>query len=178
MTAYLGKRLLIGLATLLVASVVVFAILEILPGDPARLMLGMNATADAVEALRNEMGLNQGLLPRYLTWVGGMLSLDFGRSYTYSVPVIELIRERAIVSVPLAADFARPVHGDRHSGRGICRGAPRARRPTPSPWRHRSSASPCRTSGSPCFSSMSLPYGCGWCRPAAFRAGAPAPGRR
>ncbi len=102
MTAYLGKRLLIGLATLLVASVVVFAILEILPGDPARLMLGMNATADAVEALRNEMGLNEGLLPRYLAWVGGMLSLDFGRSYTYSVPVIELIRERAIVSVPLA----------------------------------------------------------------------------
>ena len=92
MTAYLAKRLLIGLATLLVASVVVFAVLEILPGDPARLMLGMNATADAVEALRNELGLNQGAAACAIsTWVGGLLSLDFGRSYTYSVPVIDLV---------------------------------------------------------------------------------------
>ncbi|MBU0582420.1 MAG: ABC transporter permease [Alphaproteobacteria bacterium] len=102
MTAYLAKRLLIGLATLVVASVVVFAVLEILPGDPARLMLGMNATEDAVLALRNELGLNQGIVMRYLTWTGGLLSLDFGRSYTYSVPVIELIRERSAVSLPLA----------------------------------------------------------------------------
>jgi len=102
MTAYIAKRLLIGLATLVVASIVVFAVLEILPGDPARLMLGMNATEDAVSALRNELGLNQGILFRYVDWVGGMLSLDFGRSYTYSVPVIELIRERAAVSLPLA----------------------------------------------------------------------------
>ncbi|WP_457937407.1 ABC transporter permease [Mesorhizobium sp. 10J20-29] len=102
MTAYLAKRLLIGLATLVVASVVVFAVLEILPGDPARLMLGMNATEDAVLALRNELGLNQGIVMRYLAWTGGLLSLDFGRSYTYSVPVIELIRERSAVSLPLA----------------------------------------------------------------------------
>ena len=102
MTAYLAKRLLTGLATLVVASVVVFAVLEILPGDPARLMLGMNATEDAVLALRNKLGLNQGIVMRYLTWTGGLLSLDFGRSYTYSVPVIELIRERSAVSLPLA----------------------------------------------------------------------------
>ena len=57
MTAYLLKRLGIGLATLVVASMVVFAVLEVLPGDPARLMLGMNATPDAVEALREQMGL-------------------------------------------------------------------------------------------------------------------------
>ena len=102
MTAYLLKRLLIGIATLLVASMVVFAVLEILPGDPARLMLGMNATEDAVQALREQMGLNQGMLLRYFTWVGGLLTFDFGRSYTYSVPVIDLIAERAVVSLPLA----------------------------------------------------------------------------
>ncbi len=102
MAAYLAKRILIGLATLVVASVVVFAVLEILPGDPARLMLGMNATDDAVEALRNQMGLNQGIALRYLAWAGGLLSFDFGRSVTYSVPVIDLIRERAAVSLPLA----------------------------------------------------------------------------
>ncbi len=102
MMAYLATRLMIALATLLVASVVVFTVLEILPGDPAQLMLGMNATPDAVAALRNELGLNQSIVLRYLDWVGGMLSLDFGRSYTYSVPVIELIRERSAVSLPLA----------------------------------------------------------------------------
>jgi peptide/nickel transport system permease protein len=102
MTAYLLRRLLTGIATLLVASMVVFAVLEILPGDPARLMLGINATEDAVQALREQMGLNQGILPRYFTWVGGLLTFDFGRSYTYSVPVIDLIAERAIVSLPLA----------------------------------------------------------------------------
>jgi peptide/nickel transport system permease protein len=101
-TVFLLKRLLIALATLVVASWVVFAVLEVLPGDPARLMLGMNATPDAVEALREQMGLNQPPVWRYLSWIGGMLTLDFGRSYTYSVPVIELVRDRVGVSLPLA----------------------------------------------------------------------------
>ena len=102
MTAYILKRLGIGAVTLVLASIAVFAVLEILPGDPARLMLGINATEDAVQALRVEMGLDQGFLVRYLHWTGGLLTLDFGRSYTYSVPVIDLIVERAAVSLPLA----------------------------------------------------------------------------
>ncbi|MBS3649641.1 ABC transporter permease [Pseudaminobacter sp. 19-2017] len=102
MTAYLLNRLITGLATLLVASLVVFAVLEVLPGDPARLMLGMNATPDAVEALREQMGLNQPVPLRYLDWIGGMLSLDLGKSYTYSVPVLDLVKERVAVSLPLA----------------------------------------------------------------------------
>jgi peptide/nickel transport system permease protein len=102
MTIYLLRRLASGLLTLIVASVVVFSVLEVLPGDPARLMLGINATEDAVQALRVEMGLDRGFLVRYFHWAGGLLSLDFGRSYTYSVPVIDLIAERAAVSLPLA----------------------------------------------------------------------------
>lgn len=102
MTAYLAKRLAIGVATLFVASLVVFAVLEILPGDPAQLMLGMNATPEAVAALRDEMGLNQPVVFRYLDWIGGMLTLDFGRSFTYSVPVSELVADRVVVSLPLA----------------------------------------------------------------------------
>lgn len=102
MSIYLIRRLASGLLTLVVASVVIFSVLEILPGDPARLMLGMNATEDAVQALRVQMGLDEGLYARYVQWAGGLLSLDFGRSYTYSVPVAELIRERAAVSLPLA----------------------------------------------------------------------------
>ncbi|WP_442583403.1 ABC transporter permease [Mesorhizobium sp. ASY16-5R] len=102
MTAYLTQRILIALATLLVASLVVFAVLEVLPGDPARLMLGINATPDAVEALRDQMGLNHSLPVRYLNWIGGLATLDLGRSYTYSVPVIDLVAERVAVSLPLA----------------------------------------------------------------------------
>ncbi len=102
MIAYLAQRLLLGLATLLVASLVVFVVLEVLPGDPARLMLGMNATPDAVEALREQMGLNHSPPVRYLDWIGGLATLDFGRSYTYSVPVADLIAERIVVSLPLA----------------------------------------------------------------------------
>ncbi len=102
MSVYLAKRLAVAAATLALASVVVFAVLEVVPGDPARLMLGMNASAEQVAQLRAQMGLDDPLPLRYLHWAGGILHLDFGRSYTYSVPVIELVRERVIVSLPLA----------------------------------------------------------------------------
>lgn len=102
MSAYILRRLLVGVLTLFVASIVVFSVLEIVPGDPARLMLGINATQDAVDALRDQMGLNQPVTERYFRWVGGLLVGDFGRSYTYSVPVIELVAERMAVSLPLA----------------------------------------------------------------------------
>ncbi|PHP67483.1 peptide ABC transporter [Zhengella mangrovi] len=102
MTAYLLKRLAIGILTLLFASVVVFAVLEVVPGDPARLMLGMNATEDAVQALREQMGLNLPLVTRYVTWLAAFATGDFGRSLTYSVPVIDLVAERLVVSLPLA----------------------------------------------------------------------------
>lgn len=102
MTAYILKRLLIGLVTLLFASVIVFAVLQVVPGDPARLMLGMNATEDAIERLREQMGLNEPAITQYLMWIGNFLTGDFGRSYTYSVPVLDLVLERLVVSLPLA----------------------------------------------------------------------------
>ncbi|MCG6858285.1 MAG: ABC transporter permease [Salaquimonas sp.] len=102
MTRYVLRRLAIGILTLVFASAVVFFVMEILPGDPARLMLGLNATEDAISALRQQMGLDQPVFVRYLAWIGGLLVGDFGRSYTYSVPVLELVTERAAVSLPLA----------------------------------------------------------------------------
>ena len=90
MTAYLLKRLVIAAITLVLASIVVFAVLQVVPGDPARLMLGMNASAEQVDLLRNQLGLDDPLVLRYLHWAGGLLAFDFGRSYTYSVPVIDL----------------------------------------------------------------------------------------
>ena len=102
MTAFLAKRIGIGAITLIVASMVVFAVLEILPGDPALLMLGMNATPEALAAMREQMGLNEPVLVRYVAWIAGLLTGDFGRSFTYSSLVGDLILERVVVSLPLA----------------------------------------------------------------------------
>ncbi|MEM7214154.1 MAG: ABC transporter permease [Pseudomonadota bacterium] len=96
------KRLVSLALSLFVASVVVFTVIEIIPGDPAAFMLGINAEPDAVEALREKMGLNDGKVQRYLSWVTGLLQGDFGTSYTYRVPVSELVAERIVVSLPLA----------------------------------------------------------------------------
>ena len=89
-------------ATLAVASVVVFLVMEVIPGDPASYMLGVGATDETVAALRAELGLDKPRTERYLDWATGMLRGDFGVSYTYDVPVSSLILERAAVSVPLA----------------------------------------------------------------------------
>lgn len=102
MTVYILNRLLIGFATLLLASLVVFGVMEVLPGDPAQIMLGMSGSPEALANLRSQMGLDEPLVWRYLSWVGGLLTGDFGRSYTYASPVADLIRERLVVSLPLA----------------------------------------------------------------------------
>jgi peptide/nickel transport system permease protein len=102
-TTYLLRRLAILLLTLLAASLVVFIVLQVLPGDPAALMLGTGAREDTLAALRARLGLDAPLPLRYLRWAGGILLGDFGVSYTYGVPVADLIRQRVAVSLPLAA---------------------------------------------------------------------------
>ncbi|MFD0917758.1 ABC transporter permease [Pseudahrensia aquimaris] len=102
MTVYLLRKLTWAFATLIVASIAIFCALEIVPGDPAQVMLGINATDEAVAALRTELGIDRPPLQRYLEWVSGMLMGDFGKSYTFAVPVSELVAERAVVSLPLA----------------------------------------------------------------------------
>ncbi len=102
MALFLTRKLLWAIATLAVASIVIFLALEIVPGDPAEVMLGINATDDAVAALREQLGLNRPPLERYFAWLGGMVSGDFGTSYTYSEPVSDLVAERIVVSLPLA----------------------------------------------------------------------------
>jgi len=102
MIRFAASRLLSLTVSLLMASVVVFAVVEVIPGDPASYMLGLNAAPEAVEALRDELGLNGTLWARYFGWVTGMLTGDFGQSYTYRVPVSDLITQRLWVSLPLA----------------------------------------------------------------------------
>ncbi len=125
MTAYLLRRLLIGIATLLVASVVVFAVLEILPGDPARLMLGTNATEDAVQALREQMGLNQGMSAA-LSHLGRRAPHLRFRALLHLLRAGHRPHCRARCRIAALGDHcAHPVHRHRHSGRRLRRSAPR-----------------------------------------------------
>ncbi len=98
-----AKRFFVFVITLLVASLVIFFLLEILPGDPASIILGVGAQDDTLAALRSEMGLNLSASERYFSWITGALSGNFGRSYTYDIQVSSLIIERLSLSIPLAS---------------------------------------------------------------------------
>lgn len=88
--------------TLLAATVIVFVVMEILPGDPASVMLGINAEPETLAALRAQLGLDRPVTTRYFTWLVNLLQGDLGISYTYEVPVLDLVKERLYVSLPLA----------------------------------------------------------------------------
>jgi len=103
MALILFRRFLALAATLVAASIIIFVVMEVLPGDPAQIILGVGAQPDTLAAVRHDLGLDQPPVVRYVAWVGNMLQGDLGRSYTYSVPVTELIGERILVSLPLAA---------------------------------------------------------------------------
>ena len=96
------RRLTALMVTLLVASLLIFLLLEILPGDPAAVILGVGAQEDTLRALRAELGLDLPAPVRYLNWLGEVLQGDFGRSYTYDTPVQELLLNRVELSLPLA----------------------------------------------------------------------------
>lgn len=102
MILYILRRILSLIASLVIASLVIFVVIEVAPGDPASYMLGLNALPDTVAALRAELGLDASKPQRYLDWVGGMLRGDFGTSYTYRTPVAGMIADRLWVSLPLA----------------------------------------------------------------------------
>jgi peptide/nickel transport system permease protein len=102
LSVFLVKRLITLIATLVGASVVVFLVLEILPGNAAQILLGPDAAPEAVQALALKLGLDRPGPQRYWEWVSGMLHGDLGLSYAYSTPVSELVWERLTVTVPLA----------------------------------------------------------------------------
>jgi peptide/nickel transport system permease protein len=96
------QRFLVFAATLVFASLAVFGVLEILPGNAAQTMLGASATPEAVAALAHKLGLDQPFAARYWSWITGALVGDFGQSYTYNSPIGPLIAQRLAVSAPLA----------------------------------------------------------------------------
>ena len=102
MIRFIARRLVSLALTLLVASVIVFVALEVVPGDPASVMLGVNAQPETIAALKQELGLDVSKPVRYFNWVTGMLKGDFGVSYTYRTPVRGMIADRMVISFPLA----------------------------------------------------------------------------
>ena len=88
--------------TLVAVSAAIFLVLDVLPGDPAAIMLGTSAREDTLAALRAELGLDRPALARYLDWVSGLATGDLGTSTTYHVPVAGLVAERLAVTLPLA----------------------------------------------------------------------------
>ena len=102
MGAYLLKRLFILMVTLLVVSMVIFAVLMVIPSDPAQIVLGIHATPETLQLLRHKMGLDRPIFIQYLAYIKNALTGDLGRSITYDVPISSLIFSRLQVTVPLA----------------------------------------------------------------------------
>lgn len=102
MTGYILKRLLSAIPVLFGISVIVFLIMAMIPGDPATAILGSYATPENVEKLNRDLGLDQGLVPRYFLWLGNMLQGDFGRSFALNRPVLDEVLDRFGATLILA----------------------------------------------------------------------------
>ncbi|MBP5494198.1 MAG: ABC transporter permease [Lachnospiraceae bacterium] len=98
MGKYIIKKLIRLIITLIVTSFVIFLIFELVPGDPVLDKLGTRATPELVEALRIQYGLDEPFILRYLKFVGGIFTLNFGTSYTYGISVASLLKEKIVIN--------------------------------------------------------------------------------
>jgi peptide/nickel transport system permease protein len=110
---FVVRRTLLGLLTLFLVSIVVFAATQVLPGDPARAILGRNATPESLKTLREQLNLDRPVVTQYTDWLGGLVTGDLGRSLAANEPVTKLIGKRvensavlmllaALISIPLS----------------------------------------------------------------------------
>ena len=102
MTGYLIKKALSLAAILFLVSITVFSVLFVLPGDPAQIILGINASPETLSALRSQLGLDQSFWTQYGSWISSLLRGTGGHSITYDLPVADLIGSRLAVTGPLA----------------------------------------------------------------------------
>lgn len=98
---YIIKKIIGLIITLLIVSILAFFAFEVIPGDPARTILGTEATESKVQALREEMGLNRPLPERYIQWGKDFLTGDMGVSYFYQIPVREMIGDKLPITVAM-----------------------------------------------------------------------------
>jgi peptide/nickel transport system permease protein len=102
MISFLLKRTFIFLLTLILVSIVIFAVLMVIPSDPAQIILGIHATPETLQALRHQLGLDRPVMLQYLGYMKNLVMGDLGRSITYDIPISSLIFSRLQVTVPLA----------------------------------------------------------------------------
>ncbi len=102
MLSYIFKRILSLIPVLFVVSVVIFSIVHLTPGDPARVILGPEASPDQVATLREQMGFNRPIVVQYLSWLGAVLQGDFGDSIFMRMPVTQAIANHAAPTLSLA----------------------------------------------------------------------------
>jgi len=102
LSVFIFRRFLTLIATLVGASLIIFLVLDALPGNAAQMLMGADASPDAVRALAAKLGLDQPLHYRYVHWIAGLLTGDLGNSYAYGTPVAALIAERLTLTIPLA----------------------------------------------------------------------------
>jgi len=108
----IGQRLLLGLLTLFVVSLIIFSAVELLPGDLAQAILGQAATPETVAAFRRDLGLDRPPHERYLGWLGNMVQGDFGQSLATKRPIVDLLAGRlgnTLFLAGLAALIAVPI---------------------------------------------------------------------
>lgn len=106
MLSYVIRRFFTALISIFLASLLVFSALLAVPGDPAEIILGLNASPEALNALRSQLNLDEPAWQRYVTWLAGIARGDFGESLNYQRSVGALIVDRLAVSVPLALGAA------------------------------------------------------------------------
>jgi len=99
---FLVRRLLLTLPVLFFVSVIVFSLINLIPGDPARIMLGEEASKEALEALRKQMGLDRPLYVRYLLWLNRLVRGDFGKSVRDGRPVLDTLLLKLPTTIELA----------------------------------------------------------------------------
>lgn len=102
MIRYLCKRIFSTVCTLLILSILIFSIIHLTPGDPARIMLGSDASQEEVDALAETLGLNDPLIKQYIDWIGNALQGDLGTSYSRNGSVIDEIQSSMGPTVTLA----------------------------------------------------------------------------
>jgi peptide/nickel transport system permease protein len=102
MGTYLLKRTIVLFLTLLLVSVVIFAVLIVIPGDPAQIILGIHATPETLQKLRHQLGLDRPVVVQYLSYMKNLAIGDMGRSINYDIPIRSLIFSRLQVTIPLS----------------------------------------------------------------------------
>lgn len=103
MGAYLIRRIISMIPSLILAAILVFSFIHFIPGDPVSVMLGDMATEEQIEVLREEMGFNEPIHVQFITWFGRVLKGDLGRSVFYDKAVIQVIASRAETSIFVAS---------------------------------------------------------------------------